>query len=280
MKKETPIYSKHIFCLCALFVLSGGILSAPFNAASGYTVYAFLISAVFGILIYFFTAKYLTKNKIFIGFSVLAALFCAVDSTADFCVFIKDSLLSEMSIFLIAAAFVAVIVYAASKGKVALLKFSLISFFCMSILIVFFFLATLENFENLNVFYVKEFEFSGLFETFAAYFKKIVFPVFVLPFFNELYFEKPIKKPSLCGVVIGYGALFLTTINSLFVFGEKFAQRVLYPYAAAVSTVTFGSFFTRLDGFAYIIYFSAIIVRVTTCVLVIKKVLTKGWCLF
>ena len=270
-----PIYSKHIFCLFALFVLSGGILSAPFNASSGYTVYAFLISAILGILIYFFIAKYFTKNKIFIGFSVLAALFCAVDSTADFCVFIKDSLLSETPIFLIAAVFVVVMVYAASKGKVVLLKFSLISFFCTSILIVFFFLATLENFENLNIFYVKEFEFSGLFETFAAYFKKIVFPVFVLPFFNGFYFEKPKKKSSLCGVAIGYGVLFLTIINSLFVFGEKFAQRVLYPYAAAVSTVTFGSFFTRLDGFAYIIYFSAVIVRVTACVLVLKEICFK-----
>ena len=98
-------------------------MSAPFNAASGYTVYAFLISAILGILIYFFIAKYFTKNKIFIGFSVLAALFCAVDSAADFCVFIKDSLLSETPIFLIAAVFVVVMVYAASKGKVVFVNF-------------------------------------------------------------------------------------------------------------------------------------------------------------
>ena len=210
LKNETPIFSKHIFALCALFVLAGGILSAPFNADSGYTVYAFLISAVLGCVIYFFVAKYLTKNKMLLPFAVFVSFVCAVDCAADFCVFIKNSLLNKMSIFLIAAVFVTLIIYVVLKDYVALLKFSLIAAFFIIVLIIFFLIATAENFKISNIFPTKD---SGSLAPLYTYFKKIVLPMFVLLYFNEFYFEKPIKKHSFFGVITGYGTLFLTIIN-------------------------------------------------------------------
>ena len=37
-------------------------------------------------------------------------------------------------------------------------------------------------------------------------------------------------------------------------FGPTFAARIEYPYTAAVSTVSVGRLFTRMDYFSYFIY--------------------------
>lgn len=275
MKTKTAIYSKHFLSLCALFTLAGGVVSAPFEAAKGYSFYALLISAVLGVFLCFLIDEYYNEQLFFRVLAVGIAAFCIVDTAADFCTFISDSLLADTPIIFIAIVFVAVAVYAVTKGYSALLKFALITAFFTAILLIFFFFATADKFKISNVFPIRKFEINGVFGVTLVYFRKIILPILLLPVFKKNYLGKNANKSTFWGVLLGFSALFLTVLNSLLIFGNFFAERVLYPYAAAISTVTFGRLFTRLDGFAYIIYFSAAIIRTVTCFLVIKKAFRK-----
>ena len=78
-------------------------------------------------------------------FAVFVSFVSAVDCAADFCVFIKNSLLNKMSIFLIAALFVMLIIYVVLKDYVALLKFSLIAAFFIIVLLIYFLIERAEN---------------------------------------------------------------------------------------------------------------------------------------
>ncbi len=223
----------------------------------------------------FLVEKYYKNVLVLRVLTVGIAAFCIVDTTTDFCKFINDSLLADIPIFFIAIVFVAVAVYAVTKGYSALLKFALITAFFTAILLIIFFFATADKFKISNVFPIRKFEINGVFGVILVYFRKIILPILLLPVFKKNYLSENANKSTFWGVLLGFSALFLTVINSLLIFGNFFAERVLYPYAAAISTVTFGRLFTRLDGFAYIIYFSAAIIRTVTCVLVIKKAFQK-----
>ena len=59
------------------------------------------------------------------------------------------------------------------------------------------------------------------------------------------------------------------------VFGSDFAGKLKYPYASAISTVTLGNLFTRMDGFAYLIFFASVIVKITVCIKIIAFCIIK-----
>ena len=58
-------------------------------------------------------------------------------------------------------------------------------------------------------------------------------------------------------------------------FGAQMSGEFDYPYAMAISTVTFGNLFSRLDGFSYFIYFVTALIKITVCVDVIKQEMKK-----
>ena len=271
LKTKTAIYSKHYLSLCAIFTFAGGVFSAPFKAEKGYSFYALLISAFSGAFLCFLVEKYYKNTKILKVLAVGTAAFSIADITVDFCKFIGDSLLARNSIFLIGAVLGVFVLYTASKGKIPILKFALISAFFTGVLLIFFVFSTADKFQFSNIFPLKKFEIKGFFEVIFVYFIKITLPSLLLPVFKENYLKENKVPNTFWGVFTGYSALFLIVLNSLLIFGDFFTERVLYPYAAAVSTVTFGELFTRLDGFVYVICFCSVTIRIVTCVLVIKK---------
>ena len=102
------------------------------------------------------------------------------------------------------------------------------------------------------------------------YIKKVTLPCFLIGVFaRDNGFS---KKTAVSGAVLGNLTLAFCILNSLLLFGNKFAGRLDYPYAFAISTVTFGNLFCRLDGFAYFIYFASCLIKITLSVSIIKSI--------
>ena len=77
------------------------------------------------------------------------------------------------------------------------------------------------------------------------------------------------------GLIIGCGILALCFLNSILILGSSMGEIYGYPYVAAVSTVTAGKLFARMEGLLYMMYFGAACVRVSVCISLICLVLGR-----
>jgi hypothetical protein len=77
------------------------------------------------------------------------------------------------------------------------------------------------------------------------------------------------------GLVLGGGVLALCFFNSLLILGGSMGEIYEYPYVAAVSTVTAGKLFARMEGLLYMMYFGAACVRVSVCISLICLVIGR-----
>jgi hypothetical protein len=72
-------------------------------------------------------------------------------------------------------------------------------------------------------------------------------------------------RASLYGTVIATFLLALCFLNVFLLLGSL-GNSEDYPYSIAVSTVTAGKLFVRMEGFSYIMYYAAGAVRVSVCI--------------
>ena len=253
-----------------LFVLGNGIITLPQQNATKYTFFAFLVSFAIGVALVF--AGFI-KGKIILYIASFLSVFIIGDTAVDFLKFISSSLLLNVERILIILPFLAVITLFGLASKKAVLKFSLISGILSLLAVVFFFFFTLKDFEIKNIIIKSLPDYKNLYFQTIPYIKKVALPGFLIGVFaRDNGFS---KKTAVFGTVLGNLTLAFCILNSLLLFGNEFAGRLDYPYALAISTVTFGNLFCRLDGFAYFIYFASCLVKITLSVSVIKSVMSN-----
>ena len=269
--KNTPL-SKHFFCLCALFLLSNAVITLPSKNATQFTFLGFLICFIFSFILCFIILQ-IKSVKFLLYLSVLPALYCLFDAFLDFIFFVSQNLLPETQHFFIILPFVLTIIFFAKNKKSAILKFSLLAFVFCVIAIIFFFLATLKDFTFSNIFIKTLPKAKQLLNQSFPYIKKVVLPSLLLPIFAKL--ENQQKKTALSGLTRGYILIGICLLNSLLLFGNEFSGRLDFPYAQAISTVTFGNLFTRMDGFSYFIYLVCCLIKITVCIDIIKTALER-----
>ena len=279
--KEKTVFYKSSAAATALFVLGNSVIIMPAKSADEYTFLGFIVAAIIGTLAVFILnplADFLANEQqttlikiikviIFSALSLSAAFFAASTFT-DFTEFIREIILPQTPKAVIILIFLLAVVFFALKRQEDTLKFALLCCGFSVVAIIFFFFATLGNFDMRNIFIfrlpgIKEFSNSVL-----PYLSNVVSPILLLPFYRVFVFGN--KRATACvhGAVLGFILLGLCILSSVLLFSPQLAGKLDYPYAAAISTITVGKLFTRMDGFSYFLYFSAAIIKINICIYV------------
>ena len=263
-----PLFSRHFVALCSLFILGNAVITLPLQKADKFTFLGFLISFLIGIVLYFIVfCLPLSKPVLCIAF--LISFWAAADTFLDILNFINKTLLEDSMRILIVIPLIFTVIFLFIKGKTALFKFSLISF-CFTVLaVVFFFIFTAKDFEIKNIIIKTLPSAKNLCFQSLPYFKIVTLPSLLLGFFAKQ--TKNTRSSAFLGYIFGNIMLAACILNSVLLFGSNFSGRLSFPYASAISTVTFGSLFTRMDGFAYFIYFASCVIKITVCVNIIAS---------
>lgn len=261
-------YTKHFIALCALFILGNAVIGLPANSADKFTFLGFLISFAVTVILYF-AISFVPLCKPFLIFGFLLSFWAAADTFLEFIRFISDTLLRDTANILIVLPFVLVAVYFAFQKTEVVFKFSLVAFFFSVLAVAFFFAFTAKDFDVKNIIIKSLPTFKNLYTQTMPYIKKITLPSLLLIIYAKI-FQKP-KKVMFFGMITGVILLAACLLNSVLLFGSVFSGELGYPYASAISTVTFGNLFTRMDGFAYFIYFASCIIKITVCINIMKN---------
>ena len=281
----------HTESLFSLFILGNAVITLPVKDASKLTFLAYIFSSLFGVALYlicFLVAKKLfakplhTKMtpyaKIALGvlyfLVAVLSIFCAADTFYDFIRFAKDMVLKDTPMFLICVLFLAVSVYFCLHRQEDTLKFFLVSFWVLTFIILFFFVASAFKFELKNIFIFEFPNFKTLFLQSGDYILNPVIPSVLLSVYTVSVFGEKSKSHWL-GCVFGYFLLGLTVLSGVLVFGASLAGSFDYPYSYAISTVSIGRLFTRLDGFSYFVYFITSLAKITVCIFILKSIIKR-----
>lgn len=282
-------FSIHIIALTALFVLGNAVIYLPQKGAGEYTFLAFLAAAILNIIaisavyplaqVSFKSSDFKGIKRCFAVVIIIAvtifSAFCIADTFKSFIKFVSVVILPDTPIFFITVLFLAIVLFFISKRQEDLLKFSFLAFFITALLIVFFFFATVTNYNFRNIFIFRLPKPKEFIEELMPYIKNPVLQSLLLPFFTVSAVGEKHKKPLLSGMIVSLILLGICLLGPLLLFGPFFAGDLPYPYASAVSTVTVGRLFSRMDGFSYFIYFATALIKITASAFVIKKGLKR-----
>ncbi len=263
-------YKKHFISLCVLFILGNAIISLPSGDADKFTFFGFLIAFLISLLLYFIIFS-IPKNKIMLIFAALLSVWTLGDTFIDFIKFINSTLLRESPKILAVFPFLLTAILFCKVNQKAILKFSLISAVICTVAIFFFFGFTATDFRIKNIIINSLPDFKNLSIQTMPYLEKITLPSLLLVVYAKLHEFS--DKATFSGMALGNALLAFCILNSVLLFGSDFAGRLDYPYASAISTVTFGNLFTRMDGFAYFIYFASCLIKITVSAQIIKATL-------
>lgn len=272
-----------------MFILGNAVMFLPKKNANEFTFTGFLIGFILSIAVYFLSSKiyfyvlesnnniFLKKAVTVILLTVLAvfAFFCAGETFLSLGRFITKVMLPKTPPFFAFLILFAVVVYFSLKRQENVLKFALISLVLTGIVIIFFFFAAMDKYDLRNIFIFRLPNLKEIIKQTKPYLLNPIIPVLLLPLYNIFTFDKEMKKAGVSGIVIGQIFLGITILTSVLLFGADFAGRLDFPYSSAISTVTVGRLFTRLDGFSFFIYFVSGIIKITVSVFVVFSCLKK-----
>ncbi len=273
----------HSLCLSALFVLGNAVILLPSENASEFTLIAFLAVALLSVAIYFLVAplyeKFLSKNTkprciIWLSLAVFS-LWVASDAFKNSVSFISKVVLPETNKVLIVLFYLAVVLFLGFRRQEEVLKFCLLAFLFSLGLVLFFFLASTQNYNADNIMLFSLPDFKAFLLEAKPYFLNPFLSLVLLPVYFGIVFEKVERKPLAMGIAIGFAALGVCILSSVLIFGAELSGAIDFPFSSAVSTVTIGKLFTRMDGFAYFIYFSSALIKITVCLFITLSSLKK-----
>lgn len=284
--REKSIFAKSSVSASALFVLGNGIITLPYKGADKYTFLEFLCVSILTVLLSFLLLPIAKKieNKgtillkiVFLMPICIGSLFVAADTFLDFTRFISTAVLPQIPTFAIIITFLAAVIYFATKRQENILKFSLIVLFLSLLAIIFFFFATMKSFDMRNIFIFRFPKTESFLKGSIPYIQKVLLPSLILPFYSVFIFGNK-KSGSLIGTALGLSLLGICLLTSILIFSAPLASRLSYPYFSAVSTVSIGRIFTRMDAFSYLLYFSSSIIRISICIFTSFKALKSFHC--
>ncbi len=275
-------FSFHTICAIAIFVLGNAVILLPRKNANQFTLFCFLAVALISVLLYFLSApvfeKLLSKtSKPFFVLWIALAVFSfwvAADAFKNSYYFISVAILPETSKALIILVYLAVVLFFSLRRQEEVLKFCLISFVFALVMILFFFLASFGKLQNENIIFSLP-DLSSFISGAKPYFLNPFLSLLLLPPYLNLVFGKVKRKTLTLGLSFGFFLLGIAILLSVMIFGAELSGRLDYPFFSAVSTVTIGKLFTRMDYLAYFIYFSSALIKITICLFVTFSSLKK-----
>lgn len=281
-------FFSHTVALSAIFILGSAVITMPIISSDQFTFLAFLLTAVLLVGVYWQFSSLLNKINInnskatfkilysvFILFVGIFALFCFAETFLSLIEFVSKIILFQTPKFFVVSIFAAVILFFSLKSMESILKFSLISFVLIAVVIVFFFVAQMDKYELRNIYVFKLPSFTEIITQMKPYLINPLAHGIILPIYLKLEWGKTKCKAGVFGAIIGCALLSLCLLSPILLFGATVSGELQFPFSSAVSTVTVGRLFTRLDGFAYFICFVSALIKCSVCVKVAFKGLLK-----
>ena len=275
--------NRHITCLMAVFTFANAAITLPAVSAGPIQMVTALVLSFPVILALnllslrflgkagFLAAKGFHKFLLAAGISLaaIAALFFAFCAVRDFAQLTKDEILPQTSDIIIVTLFALVVLALSVLGVQAVLKFSLIVFPAIIILAAALFLMALPQMNAKQLLPAGAQYLPPVQGTIKGYLSAFAPSLILIPLIGA---NKPGggRKGLLPGTLLGGGVLLLLLAHTLMIFGGDYAAQLKYPYLYAVSTVSAGELFFRMDGFTYAIYFFACLTKVAACICVAR----------
>lgn len=250
------------------FIVANSLILMPIYSKS---IVPFFLAAIIGVpataLIYK-PLKYLVaaKNKIirYLIYVIFAAalLVAAYFAAREYTGFIYEGVLTHENMFLIKLIFAFCVFFLAGCESVAIYKFSVLSALFVGTVFVILFLISTKTFDLKNLKSAIDFSNISIKQT-ADYFIRMFLPLLVAVLFIAEYngTENTIRRWVVYGASAGVVLSLVVIFDGILSFGLSLAAKLPYPYIDNISTVTVGSLFTRMDGFAYFSFFACYILK-------------------
>lgn len=279
--KTKQDYRVHTLFLSALFVLGNAIITFPKNGADNNTFLGFLIAFLISLIltmpicktIDYLLCKRLQNKKIISVFYVIAAVFIIFDAAvcfSDFTDFVTHSILPDASRFLISIAMLGILLWSATRPDSTILKFSLICFVIVAAALLFFFIFSIKNMHIEYIFLLSLPDFYDVMLQTLPYLYGVFLSIITALIYQKMLFGT-LKSSRGVGAIAVSGVMFsIALLNSILLFGSQLSGEYKYPYADAISVISVGDLFTRMDGFAYFVFFATCLIKLTVSVFVIS----------
>lgn len=263
-------------CLVSLFFVGNAVINLPFgygcNAALLGFITAFLLCLP---LILLFSKTSLKKEKapLSVAFSlifVLYSLFCGIVTFRNYVTFSDRIILPEIGSFFPTLLFLFLLWLICKGKKEAVLKLALISAILVFSLVIILCLLSLDSM-SLTALLPKNppsLKETG-YQTLSFVSMSFIEGVVLMGFINS---EN--KKAIMKGYFTGAAILLIILLQCISVFGYSLTARLDYPYAFAMSIITFGDKFSRMEGFSYLLYFSCTLIKTAVCLISARDSLT------
>lgn len=273
---KTNNYKPHIFSLFGLFVCGNAVITLPFYNAKN-QIFVFLITAALSVLfvrIFTVIMRCCKKSKV-VFWTVclpvcLLALYGAMTTLYDYLHFVRAVQLPQTSFVWLAFFMLTLVVVFAISPNSAIYKYCLLmAVFCAAMVILLFIVGT-KHFDLSQLGLILNLcnLWAATPTIFLRYFSSLAVPVLFV-FLTDA--DKTIKAITF-GSVFGFWAVGICLAQGVLTLG---GAEYSYPYIDAVSVISSGSLFTRLDGFVYFIFFATAITKAAVCaktvVLIIKS---------
>lgn len=271
---EKTDYGRHFFCLAALFALGESVIGLPYSVSGKYSFLGFAaaLAVSFAVL---GASFFILKSETALSFKAYSALLFSAAAVysfynagaafKEFLAFVDEILLPDTPRFFIALIFIAVCTFLTLRKNSVLLKLSVIFFLFSAVGIILFFLLSVKDF-SIRWFHLNRFPgLSAVLSETAPMALRVSLPFALIPFAEEYFIPNKGKKYAFGGVLSGLILLALCFADCILLFGPQLSARCAFPLASAVSTVTVGPLFTRMDGLVYCIYFASALIKTAFC---------------
>ncbi len=286
---------RHFMSLCAVFLVGNSVIAFPLVKDKNDNLAAFLLSFAASITIIFCISK-IPQNiickienscenrwwAIMLSLALKALflifiLMCAIDTCTQFVYFVSKNIMPEASSPILLASFLLLVIYLSLNNPKVLLNFSLISFFSVCFAVFSLFIMSLPQMEIGNIALDVDFDISRIFKNSFLFFAKSFGQTIIVFYFLYNISSHTARSSALAGVVCGGLLITLSLLNSFLIFGEQLSAILEFPYASAVSIISFGSLFNRMEGISYIIYFLCCLIKASVCVHSLKLLLNRAF---
>lgn len=291
MDKESQVFSSHKIAVFALFLLGETGIVIPYKNGNENIFLAFLLASFLGVLLLCFsffvlnklnelknyTAKKYTKKIILLLFAVYS-IYLAVNTFNSFLSFLSSYILPDFSPYFLGLTLTALIIYISSVKSYAFYKFSLVTAVVSSVLLLILFLLSVPQFSLDNISLLSMPDFYDVLYKSLIYLKNAFLPALILSVFEFVYTKTKNKNCALKGYIIGVVMLTVCLLNSLLIFGNQLSSKLDFPYSEAISTVTAGNIFFRMDGFSYFVFFASCTVKICLLLKIFVKIFKEIIC--
>ncbi|MBO4432450.1 MAG: GerAB/ArcD/ProY family transporter [Clostridia bacterium] len=271
MKTEMNVSFPFAVSVLSVFAVANGLLRAPF---SGGSLWEFAAALIIGAALAPLFAALLTslpenkKRRLLKAAAIpVSALlvFLAFTAADEYSRFVYAAVLPNADMWIIRLSFALCAVFLALSSDTALYKFAFLSFVLILFVFVLLFILSEKTFDFKNL--LSAFPLSRFsFDSFAKYLYKMILPSLAAVLFLFVSDSGASAKKVLCGAALTPLLCLVPVLDSVLSFGLPLAAKLDYPYIDDISTVTAGSLFTRMDGFAYFAFFTAYIFKCAVCI--------------